>query len=67
LGQWKAITNLIAHFPAGVSTKAIAHYAQLICEGKFRDYDYGNTPNQKEYGQKTPPNLMRLKSKFPQH
>jgi len=65
LDQWKAITNLTAHFPAGVSMKAIAHYGQLIRDGKFRDYDYGTTRNKKEYGQKTPPNFDVSKIKIP--
>lgn len=50
-----AIENFTAHFPAGVSTKELVHYAQLIRSNHFRDFDYGPRGNIKQYGQKEPP------------
>lgn len=49
------ILNLVAHFPAGTSTKDIVHYEQFIEKPRFGKYDYGSAGNMKEYGQKTPP------------
>lgn len=50
-----AITNLTAHFPAGISSKGLAHYAQLIRANHFRDFDYGKKGNLKRYNQEEPP------------
>jgi len=61
----KAITNFTAHFPAGVSVKAMNHYAQLIDSGNFRDYDYGHWGNLREYGQDTPPVFDMQKATIP--
>mmetsp|Transcript_67401 Transcript_67401/g.161661 ORF Transcript_67401/g.161661 Transcript_67401/m.161661 type:complete len:411 (+) Transcript_67401:59-1291(+) len=52
-----AITNVSAHFPAGTSMKSLDHYAQLISDGGFRDYDYGASGNRKVYGSDTPPSF----------
>lgn len=53
-----AITNLTAHFPAGVSVKEIRHYSQSIRDYTFRDFDYGRSGNLKHYGRATPPNFI---------
>jgi len=50
------IENLVAFFPAGVSSKDISHYEQLIDMNFFRRYDYGTEGNMREYGTPTPPN-----------
>lgn len=50
-----AITNISAHFPAGTSVKSLNHYAQLVVNGRFQDYDYGEQGNLKKYGRKQPP------------
>lgn len=57
-----AITNLTAHFPAGISVKALDHYEQLILDNRFGAFDYGSKANLQIYGQKTPPdfNLSNL-------
>lgn len=44
-----AITNLTAHFPAGTSVHAFHHYAQLIQNKGFKDFDYGKKGNLKKY------------------
>merc|ERR1711924_204115 len=60
-----AISNISAHFPAGVSMKAMNHYEQLIDSGMFRDYDYGPDGNLKIYDQKTPPEFNLAEAKVP--
>lgn len=47
---------IFGHTPAGTSTKALAHYAQLIQSGDFRAFDYGLPGNMIEYGEVFPPN-----------
>lgn len=65
LDSAKAITNLTAHFPAGVSVKSLVHYAQEIRSGHFREYDYGKKGNLKQYGQESPPDYDMSQIKVP--
>jgi len=50
------IENLVAFIPAGVPSKDICHFEQLIDANFFRKYDYGTAGNMREYGTPTPPN-----------
>lgn len=55
---------ILAHIPAGTSTKTVIHYLQEIKkEGNFQKFDYGATGNMIEYGNSTPPlyNLSNIK------
>ncbi|XP_055615570.1 lipase 1-like [Toxorhynchites rutilus septentrionalis] len=46
----------LGHFPAGSSLKQVMHIAQLIRDGIFRQYDYGNSAqNIAAYGSPSPP------------
>ena len=42
-------------WPAGASTKMIAHYAKNARSGKFSKFDYGISENLEVYGQEEPP------------
>lgn len=47
---------VLAHIPAGTSTKTVIHYTQEIEDyGNFQCFDYGKEGNLKEYGTETPP------------
>lgn len=43
------------HLLVGISTKDLAHFAQLITSGKFRRYNEGKKGNIKRYGKPKPP------------
>ena len=45
-------------WPAGASTKMIAHYAKNVRSGKFSKFDYGPSENLEVYGQDEPPEYM---------
>ena len=45
------------HFPSGTSSKTIVHYAQMIENGEFCGFDYGESGNLEHYQQKYPPNV----------
>ncbi|XP_026761354.3 lipase 3-like [Galleria mellonella] len=49
-----ALPVIFGHVPAGIATKQLIHYAQLIDSGKFRRFDYG-LKNTLIYGSITPP------------
>lgn len=52
----KMLPNILAHAPAGSSTKTIIHYAQEIRHnGDFMQFDYGTEGNMAQYGNSTPP------------
>ncbi|XP_055551548.1 lipase 1-like [Wyeomyia smithii] len=58
----KVLRIFFGHFPAGASAKQVQHYAQIIRDGIFRQYDYGDPQiNYKRYGSHTVPryNLSR--------
>jgi pimeloyl-ACP methyl ester carboxylesterase len=46
---------LLAHTPAGASTRELTHYAQLAVSGGFGQFDFGEQTNMEKYGQATPP------------
>ncbi|XP_059058794.1 lipase 3-like [Achroia grisella] len=58
-----ALPVIFGHTPAGVSTKQLVHYAQLINSNKFRQFDYG-LKNLAQYGSVTPPdyNIEKITS-----
>ncbi|XP_055918939.1 lipase 1-like [Eupeodes corollae] len=45
---------VLGHLPAGIATKQVLHYLQLIKSDKFRQYDC-ELDNKKVYGQNEPP------------
>ncbi|XP_008546538.1 lipase 3 [Microplitis demolitor] len=59
------IPVLLAHLPAGGSTKQIVHYAQEINSKKFRKFDYNPEENIKMYGQIEPPEYKLCNTKIP--
>ncbi|XP_037071346.1 lipase 3-like [Pollicipes pollicipes] len=50
-----ALPVIIAHTPAGASTRTLVHYAQEIDSKKFSHFDWGSEENMQRYGQRTPP------------
>jgi len=55
------------HFPAGTSTKEIAHYCQALSNDNVAMYDYGAEGNMQHYNQSTPPqyNLAQIPASIP--
>ncbi|CAH0560008.1 unnamed protein product [Brassicogethes aeneus] len=49
------LPTLMAHTPAGSSTRQIMHYGQEINSGHFRQYDFGLIENEKVYKTHSPP------------
>jgi len=47
---------LLAHTPAGSSTRALFHFGQIAVSGEFGQFDFGEKKNMEKYGQATPPN-----------
>ncbi|XP_075982263.1 lipase 3-like [Anticarsia gemmatalis] len=57
---------ILAHVPAGASTKTLVHYAQEIKNyGKFQQFDYGPVGNIKQYGSLQPPEYPIQKITLP--
>ncbi|XP_037086521.1 lipase 3-like isoform X2 [Pollicipes pollicipes] len=50
-----ALPVIIAHTPAGASTRTVVHYAQEINAKAFVHFDWGKDENMRRYGQATPP------------
>ncbi|XP_058839961.1 lipase 1-like [Topomyia yanbarensis] len=47
----KTVRIFLGHFPAGASVKQVQHYAQIIRNGIFRQFDYGDAgTNLQRYG-----------------
>ncbi|CAG4929741.1 unnamed protein product [Parnassius apollo] len=57
--------NILAHVPAGGSTKTIMHFGQLISSGRFEMFDGGSTMNIKKYGIASPPKYHLREIKLP--
>ncbi|KAJ8985387.1 hypothetical protein NQ317_007544 [Molorchus minor] len=49
------LPRIMAHAPAGASTRQLLHYAQEVNSGKFRFYDLGLMSNKRTYGSFFPP------------
>ncbi|EAT35491.1 AAEL012350-PA [Aedes aegypti] len=49
------LPTIVQHTPAGASVKQLAHYAQGINSGRFRQFDHGVVGNVMNYGSSTPP------------
>ncbi|XP_058795451.1 lipase 3-like [Phymastichus coffea] len=49
------LTDGLAYFPAGVSTRTLSHFYQNIVAGKLQKYDKGYIQNLLHYGQPSPP------------
>ena len=45
----------LGHYPAGGSTRSLAHYGQMLAAGQFQRFDFGKDGNVKAYGQELPP------------
>jgi len=50
-----ALPVIVAHTPAGASTRTVVHYAQEINSKKFLHFDWGRKENMIRYGQEKPP------------
>uniref|UniRef100_A0A8D9E787 Gastric triacylglycerol lipase n=1 Tax=Cacopsylla melanoneura TaxID=428564 RepID=A0A8D9E787_9HEMI len=60
------IPELVGHDPAGISAKALFHYAQFINNpNTFRQFDYGPLENVQHYNSSVPPdyNISAITSK----
>ncbi|XP_072761541.1 lipase 3-like [Anoplolepis gracilipes] len=53
--NYTLLSVILSHDPAGSSAKTIAHYAQEVISGKFRQYDYGRDKNILMYNSPEPP------------
>ncbi|XP_065074204.1 lipase 1-like [Ochlerotatus camptorhynchus] len=52
----KMLRIFLGHFPAGASTKQVRHYAQIINDGIFRQFDYNDIrQNREAYGTRIVP------------
>ncbi|XP_021937203.1 lipase 1-like isoform X2 [Zootermopsis nevadensis] len=51
----KRLEVMLAHTPAGGSTREVMHFAQEALSGEFRQFDFGEEKNMDLYGQATPP------------
>lgn len=57
---------ILAHEPAGASTRTLIHYAQEIHNnGRFQQYDYGPQGNMRQYGTTKPPEYQMTKVTLP--
>lgn len=57
---------ILAHEPAGASTRTLIHYAQEIHNnGRFQQYDYGPLGNMRQYGTTRPPEYELKKVTLP--
>ncbi|OXU22918.1 hypothetical protein TSAR_015664 [Trichomalopsis sarcophagae] len=56
---------ILAHTPAGSSTKQFTHFAQLVNSGHFRQFDHGWWGNFKKYSSFTPPSYKFENVKVP--
>lgn len=57
---------ILAHEPAGASTRTLIHYAQEIHNnGRFQQYDYGTLGNMRQYGTMKPPEYEMTKVTLP--
>ncbi|XP_026318135.1 lipase 3-like [Hyposmocoma kahamanoa] len=57
---------ILAHEPAGASTRTLIHYAQEIHNnGRFQQYDYGPMGNMRQYGTLKPPEYEMKKVTLP--
>lgn len=56
----------LSKFPSGTSVKDLTHFAQYVRSGKFAQYDYGKSENQKRYGRDTPPDydISKIQNKI---
>jgi len=45
----------VSHFPSGTSVEDIVHWAQMVRNGEFLFYDYGEDGNRKHYNSSNPP------------
>lgn len=59
------IPVLETHYLAGSSKKQLIHFAQLIQNHRFSQYNYGSRGNMKLYGQRTPPDYNLKSCKVP--
>ncbi|KAK7576284.1 hypothetical protein V9T40_012570 [Parthenolecanium corni] len=61
-----SLPMILAHSPAGASSKQLTHHAQLIRRDRwFGQYDYGAAGNIKKYGSPNPPKYDLSKIKVP--
>lgn len=57
---------ILAHEPAGASTRTLIHYAQEIHnDGRFQQFDYGPLGNMRQYGTINPPEYEMTKVTLP--
>ncbi|XP_030036032.2 lipase 3 [Manduca sexta] len=56
---------IMAHLPAGTSTRVIKHYGQGVASHEFRKYDYGTEMNKQVYGTPEPPKYDLQKVQTP--
>lgn len=64
--NYTQFTKEISHVPAGSSIKQVLHYAQLIKNKDFRQFDHkSKTANIKAYGSEVPPSYPMHKIKVP--
>ncbi|CAH1989668.1 unnamed protein product [Acanthoscelides obtectus] len=61
------LPDIMAHAPAGCSTKQMLHYGQELGTGHFRQYDYGMVNNLRKYKSIHPPRYYMKNIKIPMY
>ncbi|VEN59465.1 unnamed protein product [Callosobruchus maculatus] len=59
------LPNIMAHAPAGASTRQVLHYGQVLRTGRFHPYDFGKKENLQRYKSRHPPNYKLSKITAP--
>ncbi|XP_047536169.1 lipase 3-like [Vanessa atalanta] len=59
------IPSIVAHLPAGTSTRVIKQLGQAVVSHEFRKYDYGFKINKKIYGMRQPTKYDMTEVKVP--
>nr|CAH7747960.1 unnamed protein product [Callosobruchus chinensis] len=59
------LPNIMAHAPAGASTRQVLHYGQELRTGRFHPYDFGKKENLQRYKSRHPPDYKLSKITAP--
>lgn len=63
--QPEIVPVIMAHLPAGTSTRTVKHFGQGVASHEFRKYDYGYENNKNVYGTPEPPKYEMSKVHVP--
>ncbi|XP_050352921.1 lipase 3-like [Nymphalis io] len=63
--DFELLPSIVAHLPAGTSTRVIKQFGQAVASHEFRKYDYGVKINKKIYGMRQPTKYDMTEVKVP--